>query len=124
MSVRTLLRALLLAAAFALATVLLGWWGVPLAAAAWGALARGAPGSALAAAIGGALGWGALLLTDSVSGPVGPFATTLGGVVGLPGALLVVVTLLFPALLAWSAAAVAGAIARPRARGGAEGRSR
>ena len=112
MTTRTVLRGGLLAVALALATLALGWPGVPLAAALWGAITTGARGSAAAAALGGALGWGALLLSDAARGPVAALATTLGRATGVPGWLVVAMTLLLPAALAWGAAVVAGEGAR------------
>ena len=43
-------------------------------------------------------------------------AGTIGGVLGVPGYLLVLLTLAFPALLAWSAATVAAETGRIRRR--------
>ena len=60
-----------------------------------------------------------LLLIDAARGPVGEVAARLGGVMGLPPAALVVCTLLFPALLAWSASSI-GAAARGRLFRGSE----
>jgi hypothetical protein len=49
-----------------------------------------------------------LLAFDAVCGPVGVVGQRLGGVLRVPAVVLVLVTLLFPALLAWSAATVVG----------------
>ena len=49
---------------------------------------------------------GNLLAIDAVSGPVGLLGARLAGVMRVPAVVLVLVTLLFPALLAWSAATV------------------
>lgn len=108
MTTRTVLRAGVLAVAVALATVALGWPGVPLAAAAWGAISRGARGAGAAAALGGALGWGALLLWDAARGPLPALASSLGASMGVPAWALVLVTLVLPAATAWGAAVVAG----------------
>jgi len=112
MTTRTVLRAGLLAVALALATVALGWPGVPLAAAVWGVMARGSRGAGAAAALGGALSWAALLVWDAARGPVPALVTALGASMGVPGWALVMVTLLLPATLAWGAAVVAGEGAR------------
>jgi hypothetical protein len=100
---RTLARLLLLALAFALATIALGWWAVPLVAAAWALVRRGEPASASAAA-GAAIGWAALLAWIALRGPLVPLASQLGGVMGIPAVVLPAVTLFYPAVLAWSAA--------------------
>ena len=103
MSMRTIVKAILIAELFAVATYALGWWTVPLIAAAWGFVSRDenvAPYTALCAMA----GWATLLLLDAAKGPVANMAARLGGVMGIPSVLLYVLTLLFPALLAWSAA--------------------
>lgn len=98
-----LVRAVLLAEVFAVATFGLGWWTVPVIAAAYG-LASSNPNRARIAALCALGGWGTLLLLDAAKGPVGTMATRLGGVMGLPAFVLLILTLVFPALLAWSAA--------------------
>lgn len=103
MTIRILVKGVLLAEAFAVATHALGWWTVPLIAAAW-ALADRAPIVGRFTALCAAGGWGTLLLLDAAKGPVGNMAARLGGVMGVPAVLLYALTLLFPALLAWSAA--------------------
>jgi hypothetical protein len=56
-------------------------------------------------AIAGALAWGMLLATSTLRGDaIGTFTATLGGAMGLPGFVIVVATLLYPAILASSAA--------------------
>ncbi|HEX6966615.1 MAG TPA: hypothetical protein VF166_12515 [Gemmatimonadaceae bacterium] len=107
--VRVLVRIVLLAAAFALATIGFGWWAVALVAAAWGVAARTLRGAAFAAGVAALLAWSALLAWGAVHGPVAELAVKLAAVMQIPPVALVVATLVFPALLAWSAAAVAGA---------------
>ena len=87
-------------------TWLLGWWGVLLAAAIVGFVFRDEGGGGWRVGASAALAWGVLLALDAVAGPFAMVATTLGGVMRVPGAALVLVTLAFPALLAWSAATV------------------
>jgi hypothetical protein len=117
---RTLVRLALLAAAFALATWAFGWWTVPALAAAWGAVrARGAPApggapmnrSPAEAGLAALLAWAALLAMAAARGPAGALAGRLAGVMRIPAPALVVVTLVFPAALAWSAATAARALA-------------
>ncbi|MDO8500492.1 MAG: hypothetical protein Q7S20_01455 [Gemmatimonadaceae bacterium] len=108
---RNLVKALLLAEAFAVTTFGLGWWSVPIVAALWAAFSTD-PGRARMAALCAAGGWATLLLLDAVRGPVGLMASQLGVVMHVPAGVLYVLTLVFPALLAWSAATLA-----PRFRG-------
>lgn len=112
MTTRTVLRAGVLALAMALATLALGWPGVPLTGAAWGAISRGARGAGVAAALGGALGWGALLMWDAARGPLPALTASLGASLGVPAWAPVLLTLLLPATLGWGAAVVAGEGAR------------
>src|SRR5438067_758622 len=101
---------LIVGTAIAALTWLLGWWGVPLAASIIGYVYFRERGRAWRAAIAAAGAWGALLAADSLLGPFGSVARILGGVLRLPAAALVVLTLVFPALVGWSAATlVAGA---------------
>ena len=100
-----LVKAVLLAEAFAVATFGLGWWTVPVIAALYG-IASTNPYRARTAALCAVGGWATLLLLDAIKGPVSAMASRLGGVMGLPGVVLLLITLIFPALLAWSAAAI------------------
>jgi hypothetical protein len=103
---------LALVLAFFLATWL-GWWAVPVVALLWGAIRPGVRRPAGNAAIAAALAWAAWLVVDRVAGTaaLAALAVRLGGVMNLPAVALIVLTLLFPALLAWSATALAGGIA-------------
>jgi hypothetical protein len=107
---RTAMEVLLLAVVMATLTVLIGWWAVPIVAALWGALARGRRGTGWMPALAAALAWAAILVYDAIVGAVGVLADRLGEVMGVPAAVLPVLTLAFPALLAWSAAYLAGAL--------------
>ena len=106
---------LLLTLAFAAAS-LLGWWAIPAAAALWGFLRPVARRPALVAAGAAALAWSGWLLVDALSprGDFGGLATRLAGIFSLPAPALLAVTVLFAALLAGSAAYVAGAMAPAR----------
>ncbi len=97
-----------LAVAIGVATVWLGWWTVPLVGGGWGVARRGEGYPAVTAAVSASLAWVLLLGVTSLPGPVGDFATTVGGVMGIPGWVLIGVTLAFPAVLAGTAATVAG----------------
>lgn len=109
---RRLTTLLALAAAVALATMLVAWWMVPVVCAAWGIWQRGRHGQALDAGIAAAIGWGLLLALVATRGPAMQVAAQVGGVVGVPASVLVLLTLLFPFVLGWSSARVAGAIPR------------
>jgi hypothetical protein len=113
-------------AVMAAATRLLGWWAVPalgalasLAVAAGGERWAPRQGRSVArgAALAAVLGWAALLAWAAI----GPQFDTVTGLVGtllrVPWPVAAVVTLLLPALLAWSASALAeGALALAHAR--------
>ena len=96
---------ILLAEAFAVATFAFGWWTVPVLAALY-AIASSNPKRARAAGLCALAGWGTLLLLDFAKGPVAEMGHRLGGVMGVPSVVLYVLTLVFPALLAWSAAKI------------------
>lgn len=111
------LQTMVVAMAFAAATVAIGWIGLPCAAAGWGILARRQRRMAWHAAAAGTLAWGGLLGWDALHGPVGRLGQNLGEVLGLAPLLLSGATLLFPALVAgcsaivwaWAAAALESA---------------
>lgn len=96
----------LLTEAFGVATFALGWWGVPLLSLAWGLVADRRTRPVLSGTVSAVAAWVALLLLDAARGPLGEVAARLGGVIGISPIILVGITLLFPALLAWSAASV------------------
>lgn len=102
---RTVVRFILLSEAFAVTTFALGWWTVPVIAALWAYFSGGSHRAMFAGLAAGA-SWIMLLLLDAAKGPVGVMASRLGGVLGIPAIALYVITPLFAALLAWSAAAV------------------
>ncbi len=100
---KNLVRFILLAELFAVATYALGWWTVPIIAALWAIVSRDS-NRALIAGLCAAGGWASLLLLDAAKGPVGTMASRLGGVMGVPAFVLLILTLVFPALLGWCAA--------------------
>jgi hypothetical protein len=101
---------LVVGTAMAALTWLVGWWGVLLAASIVGYVFFREGGGGWRVALAAAAAWGALLIVDAAAGPFGTVARTVGGVLRVPGPALVLLTLAFPALLAWSAATfVAGA---------------
>jgi hypothetical protein len=103
---------LLVAGSIAGLTWILGWWGVAVAALILGFVFRDEGGRAWRVALGATEGWAILLLLDLVGGPLGHVATTVGGAMQIPGPALLVATLLFPALIGWSGAAMAAEIGR------------
>jgi hypothetical protein len=109
---RFALRVALLALSFGIGTWILGWWAIPLFAAIAAVLARAVPRQAVAAGAAGAVAWSALLAWSAFQGSVWSFARLAGGAMGVSGLLLIVMTLAFPAALAWSAASVMQLIAR------------
>ncbi len=112
MNMRPVVKFILLAEGFAVATYALGWWVVPLIAALWGLLSRD-EARARVAAFAAMTGWASLLLLDVSRGPVGVMASQLASIMKLPAVGLYFLTLVFPALLAWCAATLT-----PTIRGG------
>jgi hypothetical protein len=103
---------LFVAAAMAALTWLLGWWGVLVAALVIGFVFRAEGGGGWRIAVAAAVAWAALLAIDAASGPVGLVGATLAGVTRVPAVVLVAATVLFPAMLAWSAGTVVAAALR------------
>ena len=91
----------------AAATAVGGWWTIPVLAAVWVRVLPRDAATATLCALGAASGWALLLAWDAAHGPVGTVARRVGGVFMLPGWGFVALTLLFAALLAATAAAVA-----------------
>jgi hypothetical protein len=110
---RAAVRVVLLTAAFALVTRALGWWSVPLVAAAWALMDRGAPRAPWDAALAAALAWALFLAWLAVEGPLGYLLHLTAEIFPLPAAALLAITLLYAASLAWSAATLASALTRP-----------
>ena len=95
---------LVVSAAMGGLTWLLGWWGVAVAAAIVGFVFSEYGGGGWRVALAAAIAWGVLLAADGLLGQFGMVGTTLAGVMQVPAAMLVLLTLVFPALVAWSAA--------------------
>lgn len=96
-------RVIGLAIVFAVATYFLGWWCVPALGAAYGVAMR-RPSASGEAALAVLLGWGALLARVAMVPAFTTLVARLGGIFPLPGAGVVVLTLLFAMALAWSSA--------------------
>jgi hypothetical protein len=103
MARRMMLQIVFLGPAFALATALLGWWGVPVLGCLWGVYEKPIHRPSLAASLAAGLGWLLLLAWTAFSGPVLLLSERAAGVMGVPGATLIALTLLYPMTLAWSA---------------------
>ena len=102
----------IVAAILVAATWVAGWWGVPLVAIVAGALLAARRGIAGLTALAAVIAWSVLILIDGASGRFGVLARVVGATLTLPAGALLMVTLLFAALLAWSAAAVGVEIGR------------
>ena len=98
---------LFVASAMIALTWVLGWWGILLAALIVGVVFHEHGGGGWRVGVAASVAWGVLLLADLATGPLGRVTTLLGGVMGIPGVVLLLLTLAFPAALAWSAATVA-----------------
>ena len=110
---------LFVATAMIALTWVLGWWGILLAALIIGVVFHEHGGGGWRVGVAASVAWGALLVADVAAGPLGRVATLLGGVMGLPGVVLLLLTIAFPAALAWSASTIAAEarrIAGPRAQ--------
>jgi hypothetical protein len=92
--------------AIALGTWAIGWWSVPVIALIAGLLNV----RALVVGAGCAIAWALLLIVATMGASFGKLAAMLAGVMGLPAAALIAITILFPFILGWSAAAVGNAL--------------
>ncbi|MEO8030773.1 MAG: hypothetical protein ABJC74_17800 [Gemmatimonadota bacterium] len=91
-------------------TLALPWWSVAVAGLLYGWLIPAA--RAWQAGAAGLVAWSVLLLVAAVEGPVGVLAGRLGVLFHVPGAVLLLVTVLFAAVLGWGGAGVGKAISR------------
>ncbi len=102
-------RVILLAIVFAVATYFLGWVSVPAIAAVYAVAVRksSAGGEAALAAL---LGWAALMAREAIVPAFTTLLARLGGIFPIPGAGVVILTLLFAMALAWSSARLVSAV--------------
>jgi hypothetical protein len=98
---------LVIALVVALSTWVAGWWSVAVVALVAGYLMRRSGGNAWRVALGSAEGWAILLIVDTLGGRSRELLSILAGTMSIPGPALIIATLLFPALIGWSGAALA-----------------
>jgi hypothetical protein len=106
---RSTVKFLLLTEAFAVTTYAFGWWAVPLLAFLWAAFVH-TRRPILFATICAASAWAAMLLNDAARGPVNEVGARFGGILGIPSVALIAITIVFAALLAWSASCVGATV--------------
>ncbi len=111
---KTALGILMLAAAFAAGTAAVGWWAVPVLAFAWGWVADRAKRPALVAGTSALVGWGLLVLWDATGPAFRDVASGVGFVLKTGSSGFVEIVLLFPFLMALSAAGAANALRSER----------
>ena len=111
---RLALRLTLLALAFVAATIVAGWWALPVLGALWGWLNRGERWAGMRTGVAAAAGWLLLLGWNAMVGPLSQVAIKAGGVMGLHPLVLYAATLLLAGLAAGAAAGLAASF-RPSA---------
>lgn len=87
-------------------TWVMGWWAVPVVAAAGGWVCRGDRRTPVITALGVAAGWGGLLLWSAWIAPLDLLLDRVAPIFSLTPALFLAVTLAWPALLALLISAV------------------
>ncbi len=97
------MRAAGIALVLAAATVLAGWWAVPITACLGGLLLAPRAWDGMRAAVAAVAAWGALLGWTAATSPLAKLLHQLSSLMHVPGWSLIAVTLVFPAGLAWSA---------------------
>jgi hypothetical protein len=104
------LKVLLLGSAFALGTLVLGWWAVPVLGAVWGLIGPSKKHAPLLAGVSAGWGWVLLLLWAAWQGPLLTLAHRTAGVMSMGAASLLGITVAFSVVLAWAAAVVAAGL--------------
>jgi hypothetical protein len=112
---RAVMRVTILLVAFALATLALSWWTIPIIGGLWGLVAAKETWPVTTAAAAAGLSWAVLLAWAAVGSPVFDLGNKVGAVMGLPGWGVFAITLLFPMVLAGSATVLAGSL-RPKGK--------
>ena len=93
-------------------TWLLGWWAVPALAMIAGATMAGRSRASAVISAGAGLAWLVMLLANAMSGHLLALSALLGRIFPVPWPLLLVVTITYVMLLAWSAAVIGEAVRR------------
>ena len=119
MSARDWLLLVVRATGFALVTAMGGWIAIPVTAAVWSTLATAERRRELRIALAAAASWALLLGWGADGAGTRRLLSLLGGIFGVPGWTLLLLTLAIPALLAWGAAVVASAVSAAIAARGA-----
>ena len=88
----------------ALGTAGAGWWSIPILAAVWVRVLPSPRGAVATTVLGASTGWLLLLGVTAYQGPALKVATICSAILGLPRWGFLLVTLLFPAALAGTAA--------------------
>ncbi len=101
-----------LSLAFALGTWFGGWWMVPVIGALYGAWGMRQRVTIVTALLASVAAWGALLALAAMAGPMARLLAVLGGILHMPGAALIVLTLAYGGLLAVTSAVVARGLRR------------
>lgn len=112
MSTRGSAEFALVAMVMAATTWFIAWWTVPVVAAAWALTQPSARWLPLAAGAAGFTSWLALLFLASTPGDVRRLAEVAGTAMGVGPAPLLLLTLLYPSLLAVAAASLIRAVTR------------
>lgn len=95
-------------------TIFVGWWTVPLVGAVWGIVAARETAPVMTAAAASGLAWAALLGWAAMRGPIVELSQAVAPILSLPNWGLMGVTVLFPMLLAGSAAMLTNAAKQKR----------
>jgi hypothetical protein len=109
---RSLLRLTLLGTAFALATVALGWMAVPAVGIVWGFIASATRRPALTAGAAALFAWAILLTWTAFVGRLSALLERMGGILDVPGSILLIATLILAGVLAALGALVGAEIRR------------
>ena len=104
------LKVLLLGSAFALGTLVLGWWAIPVLGAVWGLIGPNKKRAPVLSGISAGWGWVLLLLWTAWQGPLLTLAHRTAGVMGMGTVSILGITVAFSVVLAWAAAVVAAGL--------------
>lgn len=110
-----ILQFLIATAVFALSTVVLGWWAVPVMTVVLVFVRPSATALDLSLAAG--LSWATILFWRASTGPLSVVVDRLALIFSVPGWVLELATVLVPSLLAWSTATLVALLPRFRSSG-------